>query len=89
MGQTGRSGARGGEGPMGTAADGGRGGKGRTIFIREGSIRQKLEDNRSHRAPGCIGRGGGTPPPPRAASLRPATVSLTPSAGFNGIRDRQ
>ena len=30
--------------------------------------------------------GGEVPPPPsRAPSLRPATVPLTPSAGFNGI----
>ena len=33
---------------------------------------------------GCIGRGGGTAPPSRAPSLCPATVSLTPSASFNG-----
>ena len=38
--------------------------------------------------PGCIGRGGGTPPS-RAPSLCPATVSLTPSASFNGIYNRQ
>ena len=45
----------------------------------------------------CLGwRGGGTPPlepapPPlsRAPSLCPATVSLTPSAGLNGICNRQ
>ena len=29
------------------------------------------------------------PPPSRAPSLRPATVSLTPSASFNGICNRQ
>ena len=35
--------------------------------------------------------GGGTPPPrpSRACSLCPATVSLTASAGFNGICNRQ
>ena len=46
-----------------------------------------------------VGRGGGgagmhwnkgTPPPTsRAPSLRPATVPLTPSAGFHGICNRQ
>ena len=29
------------------------------------------------------------PPPSRATSLRPATVPLTPSAGLNGICNRQ
>ena len=35
--------------------------------------------------------GGGAPPPPpsRAPSLCPATVPLTASASFNGIRNRQ
>ena len=37
----------------------------------------------------CIGRGGGTPPPSRAPSLCPATVSLTQSASLNGICNRQ
>ena len=38
----------------------------------------------------CIGRGGGTPPPPsRAPSLCPAAVPPTASAGFNGICNRQ
>ena len=35
-------------------------------------------------------KGGRYPPPPsRAPSLCPATVPLTPSAGFNGICNRQ
>ena len=36
-------------------------------------------------------KGGRNPPPPasRAPSLCPATVPLTPSAGFNGICNRQ
>ena len=39
---------------------------------------------------GCIGRAGGTPPPPsRAPSLCPATVSLTASASVNGTCNRQ
>ena len=41
---------------------------------------------------GCIGKGGGVPPPPppsRAPSLCPATVSLTASASFDGVRNRQ
>ena len=41
---------------------------------------------------GCIrgGGGGGTPPSTRRApSLCPATVSLTASAGFSGICNRQ
>ena len=33
--------------------------------------------------------GGGTPAPARAPSQHPATVSLTPSASFNGICNRQ
>ena len=38
----------------------------------------------------CIGRGGSPPPPPlQGASLCPATVSLTASAGFNGVYNRQ
>ena len=39
----------------------------------------------------CIGKGGGTPPPPpsRAPSLCPAAVSLTASAGPNGMCNRQ
>ena len=44
-------------------------------------------------APGMHWKGGSfTPPPPapsRAPSLCPATVSLTPSASFNGICNRQ
>ena len=40
---------------------------------------------------GCIGRGGGTPPPnsSRAPSLYPATVSLMASASLNGNCNRQ
>ena len=38
---------------------------------------------------GCSGRGGRYPPPFRAPSLCPATVSLTPSARFNDICNRQ
>ena len=35
------------------------------------------------------GEAAPTPPPSRAPSLCPATVSLTPSASFNGIYNRQ
>ena len=40
---------------------------------------------------GCIGRGGGgnPPPPSRASRLCPATVSMTASASFSGICNRQ
>ena len=38
---------------------------------------------------GCIGRGGGTPPPSRAPSLFLATVPLKASARLNGICNRQ
>ena len=39
---------------------------------------------------GCIGRGGGTrPPPSRLPSLCPATVSRTASASLNGICNRK
>ena len=38
---------------------------------------------------GCIGRWGGSPSPSRAPSLCPTTVSLTPSASFNGICNRR
>ena len=41
------------------------------------------------RRQGCIGKGGEPPPPSRAPSLCPATVSLAASAGFNGICNRQ
>ena len=42
------------------------------------------------RLQGCIGKGGCPPPPrSRAPSLCPATVPLTPSAGFNGFCNRQ
>ena len=40
--------------------------------------------------PGMHWKGGEVPPPPsRAPSLCPATVSLTPSAGFSSICNRQ
>ena len=38
---------------------------------------------------GCIGKGRRGPPPSRAPSLCSATVSLMPSAGFNGTCNRQ
>ena len=48
---------------------------------------------RGVRRGGCPGmhcKGGGNPPPPsRAPSLCPATVSLAASAGFNSICNRQ
>ena len=34
-------------------------------------------------------KGGRSPPPPRAPSLCPATLSLTPSASLSGICNRQ
>ena len=45
----------------------------------------------SHPPPplGCIGGGGGTPPPSRAPSLCPAPVSMTASASFRAIGNRQ
>ena len=40
--------------------------------------------------PAMLWKGGRPPPPPsRAPSLCPATVPLTPSAGFNGICNRR
>ena len=46
---------------------------------------------RQPRPPGMHWKGGRYPPPPpsRAPSLCPATVSLTPSASFDGICNRQ
>ena len=53
----------------------------------EGASRDRGGEGDNQR---CIGRGGGTPPPPsRAPSLRPATVPLTPSASLNGMCNRQ
>ena len=51
--------------------------------------RPRAEQHMSHaRQQGCVGRGGWGGRS-RAPSLCPATVSLTPSLSFSGIRNRQ
>ena len=65
--------------------------------VRPAAVVQRADDGKEIRPQprwpgfrGSIGRGGGNPPPPsRAPSLCPAAASLTPSAGFNGICNRQ
>ena len=58
---------------------------------RSHSVRPRhLSVSKTRVGQGCIGKGRGTPTPPsRALSLRPATVPLTASAGFNGLCNRQ
>ena len=61
------------------------------LFLRVvGGWRVGLRGGVEPPSPELHWKGGcATPPPSRAPSVRPATVSLTPSAGFNGICNRQ
>ena len=63
----------------------------RLPVYRKGKVQRGDSCQQSPRLRDVLEEGEGPPPPPpsRAPSLRPSTVSLTPSASFNGICNRQ